>query len=111
MALKNMRCVMFMRPNMSHGDVLLCANHICRFVCSSICPGALNAVGGVTETPSMYGAIVDATGCMSIEIDVPAGVCTDDTGDMSSPAPVLDIFSPPTVPLTSAAANRRQYLR
>jgi hypothetical protein len=55
----------------------------------------------------VYGAIADATGCMSIEIDVPAGVCTDDTGGMSSPALVLDIFSPPAVPLTSAAANRR----
>jgi hypothetical protein len=81
------------------------------FVCSSICPGALNAAGGVTETPSVYGAIADATGFMSIEIDVPAGVCTDDTGGMSSPAPVLDIFSPSAVSLTSAAANRRQYLR
>jgi hypothetical protein len=59
----------------------------------------------------VYGAIADATGCMSIEIDVPAGVCTDDTGGMSSPAPVLDIFSPPALPLTSAATNRRQYLR
>jgi hypothetical protein len=81
------------------------------FVCSSICPGALNAAGGVTETPSVYGAIADATGFMSIEIDVPDGVFTDATGGMSSPAPVLDIFSLPVVPLTSAAANRRQYLR
>jgi hypothetical protein len=31
---------------------------------------------------------------MSIEIDIPAGLCTDDTGGMSSPVPVLDIFSP-----------------
>jgi hypothetical protein len=31
MALKNMRCVLFIRPNMSHGDVLLCADHVCCF--------------------------------------------------------------------------------
>jgi hypothetical protein len=100
------------------------------FVCSSICPGAdhicpghideqtktadvvaLNAAGGVTETRSVYGAIADATGFMSIETDVPADVFTDATGGMSSPSPVLDIFSPPAVPLTSAVAKRRQYLR
>jgi hypothetical protein len=33
---------------------------------------------------------------MSIEIDVPVDLCTDDTGGISSPAPVLDIFSPLT---------------
>jgi hypothetical protein len=45
MALKNMRCVLFMRPNMSHGDVLIAPITSAHFVCSSICLGALNAAG------------------------------------------------------------------
>jgi hypothetical protein len=30
MVLKNVRCVLFMRPNMSHGDVFICSYHVCR---------------------------------------------------------------------------------
>jgi hypothetical protein len=33
-------------------------------VLSSICPGSLNAVGGVTDTPSVYPGIADGTTSM-----------------------------------------------
>jgi hypothetical protein len=91
---------------MSHGDVLLCADHVCCFCVLFDMSRCLNAAGGVTETPSVYGAIADATGCMSIETDVPAGLCTDVTGRMSSPAPVVDIFSPPIAGRTSHFRRR-----
>jgi hypothetical protein len=51
MALKNMRCVLFMRPNMSHGDVLLCADYDCRFcvlIDMSRCPQCRQGSNGDT---------------------------------------------------------------
>jgi hypothetical protein len=107
MALKNMRCVLFMRPNMSHGDVFICSYHVCRscvVINMSRCPQRRR---GVTDTPSVYLVIADGTCSMSIEVDVHVDLCTD---GMSGVVPSLAVnrHQNTSSVVPSAAVNRRQ---
>jgi hypothetical protein len=73
----------------------------------SICPGALNAAGGVIDTLSVYLVIADGTGSMSMPVDVPLDRCTDGmSGDVPFAAVNRRQNTSSAVP--SAAVNRRQ---
>jgi hypothetical protein len=75
MALKNVRCVLFMRPNMSHGDAFICSYHVCRSCVVINMSKSLNAARGVIDTPSVYPVIADSTTSLSMSVDVPVDRC------------------------------------
>jgi hypothetical protein len=76
-------------------------------VLSSICPGALNAVGGVTDTPSVYLVITDGTGSMYMPVDVPIDRCTDGMSG-AVPSAAVNRCQNASGVVPSAAVNRHQ---